>query len=145
MPSSELALAQRRLSVQRARAQVEENRRQRRLCWQAEAKILWEKWHTDPLFLLGIGLYWGEGRKTQRDPKLRLSNSDPHLLRAWLAWCRQYMPGVPLKYELNVHDNCDASAARRFWEENLGIKINYTWAPSHQPPNRGETRSRTVL
>lgn len=70
MPSSELALAQRRLSVQRARAQVEENRRQRRLRWKAEALVLWEQWRTDPLFLLGIGLYWGEGSKSLEVPIL---------------------------------------------------------------------------
>ena len=127
MPSSELALAQRRLSVQRARAQVEENRRQRRLYWQTEARLLWEKWHTDPLFLLGIGLYWGEGHKSPRDPKLRISNSDMRLIRVWIGWCQRFMPDVPLRYELNLHGNCDASAARRFWEEQFGIKINYTW------------------
>jgi hypothetical protein len=127
MPSSELALAQRRQSVHLARAQVEENRRRRRQCWQAEARLFWEQWRSDPLFLLGIGLYWGEGRKTPRDPSLRISNSDKRLLRVWLAWCQRFMPGVPLRYELNLHANCDASAARRYWEEHLGIKITYTW------------------
>lgn len=37
------------------------------------------------------------------------------------------MPGVPLRYELNLHPNCDANAARHFWEEHLGITITYTW------------------
>lgn len=127
MPSSELALAQRRLSVQRARAQVEENRRQRRLCWQAEARLLWEQWRTDPLFLLGIGLYWGEGHKSPREPRLRLSNSDLHLLRVWVAWCRRFLPEVPFTNGLNLHPNCDAEAARRFWEEQLNIQVAYVW------------------
>ncbi len=128
MPSGELSLAQRRLSVQRARAKVEENRRQRRLCWQAEAKRLWQRWHSDPLFLLGVGLYWGEGHKCSRPPRLRLSNSDMRLLRVWLAWCQRFLPGVPLKYEINLHPDCDAAAARRFWEEHLNIKVTSTWA-----------------
>jgi hypothetical protein len=128
MSPSELALVQKRLSVQRARAQVEENRRQRRLCWQAEARLLWEQWHTDPLFLLGVGLYWGEGHKSSRCPRLRLCNADMHLLRVWLAWCRRFLPGVPLKYEINLHPNCDADEARRFWEEHLNIKVTSTWA-----------------
>jgi hypothetical protein len=127
MSSSELALAQRRLSVQRARAQVEENRRQRRLCWRAEARLLWEKWHTDPLFLLGVGLYWGEGHKSPRFSRLQLSNTDVHLLRVWVAWCQRFLPSIPLKSSLNLDPNCDAEAARRFWEEQLDIKIGYVW------------------
>lgn len=127
MQNSELAAAARRQNIRYATAQVEENRRQRRLCWQAEAKLLWEQWHTDPLFLLGIGLYWGEGHKSARCPRLRLSNSDLRLLRVWLAWCQRFLLGVPLRYELNLHANCDANAARRYWEEYLGIKIIYTW------------------
>jgi hypothetical protein len=127
MSSSELALAQRRLSVQRARAQVEENCRQRRLCWQAEARLLWEQWRTDPIFLLGVGLYWGEGHKSSRCPRLRLCNADIHLLRVWLAWCQRFLPGVPLKYQLNLHANCDPAAARRFWEEHLNIKVTSIW------------------
>ena len=128
MSSSELALAQKRLSVQSARAQVEENRRQRRLCWQSEARLLWEQWHTDPLFLLGVGLYWGEGHKSPCPARLRLSNADIRLLRVWLAWCQRFLPGVPLKCELNLHTNCDAVAARRFWEEQLNIKVTSIWA-----------------
>jgi hypothetical protein len=136
MSSSELALAQRRLSVQRARAQVEENRRQRRLRWQAEAKLLWEKWHTDPLFLLGIGLYWGEGYKSPLCPRLQLSNTDVHLLRVWIAWCQRFLPRVPLQSSLNLHPNCDADAARRFWEEQLDIKIGYVWVAASTASKR---------
>ena len=127
MPSSDLALATRRQNVRYARAQVEENRRQRRQRWQAEARLLWEQWHTDSLFILGIGLYWGEGHKSPRQQRLRISNSDFRLIRVWIGWCERYMPGVSLRYELNLHANCDAGAARRFWEEQLGIKITYTW------------------
>jgi hypothetical protein len=38
------------------------------------------------------------------------------------------LPGVPLKYEINLHPNCDADAARHFWEEHLNIKVTSTWA-----------------
>lgn len=136
MQISELALAQRRLSVQRARAQVEENRRQRRLCWRAEARLLWEQWRTDPLFLLGIGLYWGEGDKSSGESRLRISNADVHLLRVWLAWCQRFLPGIPLRTALNLHPNCDVEAARRFWEEQLNIKIGYVWIAASSASKR---------
>ena len=128
MLCSERALTTRRQNVRYARAQVEENRRKRRQRWQAEARLLWEQWRNDPLFLLGIGLYWGEGHKSPRSSHLRLSNSDIHLLRVWVAWCQRFMPGVPLYNGLHIHNNCDADAARRFWEEQLPIKIGYVWS-----------------
>lgn len=127
MQNSELATAARRQNIRYATAQVEENRRQRRLSWQAEARLLWEQWHSDPLFLLGIGLYWGEGHKSSRCPRLRLCNADVHLLRIWLAWCQRFLPGVPLVFAVNLHANCDADAARRFWEEHLSIKVTSRW------------------
>jgi hypothetical protein len=127
MQYSELAAAARRQNIRYATAQVEENRRQRRLAWKAEAKLLWEQWHSDPLFLLGIGLYWGEGHKSSRCPRLRLCNADVHLLRIWLAWCQRFLTGVPLVFALNLHANCDADAARRFWEEHLGIQVTSRW------------------
>jgi hypothetical protein len=37
------------------------------------------------------------------------------------------LPGVPLKYELNLHPNCDAATARQFWEEHLNIKVTSMW------------------
>ena len=74
-----------------------------------------------------VGLYWGEGHKCIRPARLRLSNADMRLLRVWLAWCQRFLPGVPLKYELNLHSSCDPAAARSFWEEHLNIKVTSTW------------------
>ncbi len=59
-------------------------------------------------------------------PCFALSNSDLNLLRVWLRWCRRFMPNVPLKYYLCIHDSCDVGAARRFWKEQLGVEIHYT-------------------
>ena len=128
MPSSELALAQRRRNVVRARAKVEENRRLRREQWRAEARTLWEQWQHDPLFMLGVGLYWGEGSKERSKRSyltLALSNSDVRLLRIWLRWCQRFLHGVPLNYELHIHDPRAVDAARAFWKQELGIAV--TW------------------
>ncbi len=127
MQISEIARIARRENAYRGIAQIQENRRKRREHWKTEAKQLWEQWRTDPLFLLGIGLYWGEGEKSPRAARLRISNSDVNLLRVWVAWCQRFLPGVPLYNALNLHPNCDAEAARRFWEEQLQIKISCVW------------------
>jgi hypothetical protein len=100
--------------------------RRRREQWAAEAIHLWEQWRHDPLFLLGVGLYWGEGNKVQKPSgsKMGLSNSDPGLLRVWLRWCRRWLPNVPLRYDLSIHEGCDVEAARHFWKRELGVAVN---------------------
>jgi hypothetical protein len=100
-------------------------RRQRREKWAAEAILLWQQWHQDPLFLFGVALYWGEGDKVGRggQRRLALSNSDPGLLRVWLRWCHRFLPPVPLRYDLNVHEGCDVEAAGQFWKRELGVEV----------------------
>jgi hypothetical protein len=99
--------------------------RWRRERWATEALPLWERWRHDPFFLLGIGLYWGEGAKGRctMQSRLALSNSDPGLLRTWVRWCRCFLPDVPLYGQLIVHDTCDVGTARQFWERELSIPV----------------------
>jgi hypothetical protein len=101
-----------------------ENRKRRREQWRAEASDLWEQWRCNPFFVLGVALYWGEGTKSRVDPRLALTNSDAGLLRMWIRWCQQFIPGVPLGYSLIVHDSCDIEAAKRFWKLELGVEVN---------------------
>jgi hypothetical protein len=125
MRSSELALAQQRIAASKGLARIMANRAQRRERWQAEALSLWRQWRRDPLFVLGVGLYWGEGEKNLCNKRLALSNADPNLLRVWLRWCARFLPGVRLNFDLSIHDNCDLDAARAFWREELNIEV--TW------------------
>ena len=37
---------------------------------------------------------------------------------------------------LNLHPNCDAEAARLFWEEQLDIKIGYVWVAASTASKR---------
>src|SRR5262245_57232290 len=123
MRASPLALTQRQTAAAQGRVQIEESRRERREQWRAEARSLWEQRRHDALFVLGIGLYWGEGRKCQSPPRLSLTNSDVHMLRVWLRWCQRFLPDVPLRYELQIHDTCVIEDAISFWKEQLGIEV----------------------
>ena len=126
MRSSSLALAQRQAAASLGRAQIMANRDQRQQRWRAEALSLWEQWRHDPLFILGVGLYWGEGEKTSCNKRLALSNADPKLLRTWLRWCSRFVPGVRLNFWLCIHDNADLEEARAFWRRELNVEITWT-------------------
>jgi hypothetical protein len=125
MRPSNLSLEQRQHAASLGRAQVEANRKRRREQWRAEALTLWEKWRHDPLFVLGIGLYWGEGEKSSLSKRIALSNSDVNLLRTWLRWCARFLPGMQLNSWLCIHDNCDLEEARAYWRRELNVEV--TW------------------
>jgi hypothetical protein len=90
--------------------------------WRAEAIELWQQWSNEPLFTMGIGLYWGEGTKAnQRNRSFSLSNSDPGLIRTWVAWLRKYASGAPLRIAVSVPEDVNEEVAKGFWQDVTGI------------------------
>jgi hypothetical protein len=90
--------------------------------WNEEAEALWAKLKNEPLFVFGVGLYWGEGSKTQK--ALSISNSDADLISRWMAWCRRYLPEhTEQRVRIMAHDDVDEQAARRFWKKVTGVEV----------------------
>ena len=89
--------------------------------WRQEASQLWTIYSKQPFFFMGLGLYWGEGAKTKA---LSISNSDPDLLRCWVAWCRKYLPeGLRQIVRVIAHADVDQQRARRFWSRVTGYPV----------------------
>ncbi len=121
----------------KAAAARSERSKARRVVWCTEANKLWAAWSNDPLFMLGIGIYWGEGTKGM----FSVSNSDPDLLRAWLRWCRKFVPKHTLRMSLQVHPGAEVEKAKDFWEEALGLQVN---SVSTAPERPGRVVRKTI-
>ena len=95
---------------------------------------------SDPLWLAGTILYWAEGAKTTR--KLDLGNTDPEILRLFIAWVRRHHdPAVEFSLALHLHEMNDERAARRFWEHELGLST-LTWQKTFvKPKGTGHRRN----
>jgi hypothetical protein len=106
--------------------------------WRLEAEESWQRLREEPLFMLGLGLYWGEGDKTTKS--LGLSNNDARLIKVWIAWCRQYFPAVALSGRVQIHPDVDGTKARQYWSRVTGVTINphavYTKARKDKTPTR---------
>ena len=89
--------------------------------WRAEALTLWKDRKGEPHFLFGIGLYWGEGSKTGK--VFVLSNSDPALMRCWVAWCARYMSEVEYEVRVIVRADVDPERARSYWRRVTGQRV----------------------
>lgn len=87
--------------------------------WKLEAKELYSIHKNNPLFNLGIGLYWGEGSK--RGNKLTLCNSDYRVIVKWKKWCTTFIPNVNLKGAVYLHAPNDPKEAIQFWAYCLGL------------------------
>ena len=87
---------------------------------QASARLEAADLASNPLWVAGTALYWGEGAKTGR--RLELTNSDPALLRVFIRWVLAFHhPKAEFVLSLNLHADNDESAAKRFWQKHLGL------------------------
>jgi predicted transcriptional regulator len=78
------------------------------------------------VLLVGTVLYWAEGTKDKpwaRKEQLRFINSDPDVIRLFLAWLR--VLGVDcdrLAYSVSIHESADLEAAQTFWADVVGVE-----------------------
>jgi hypothetical protein len=83
-----------------------------------------EQHKKEPLFIIGVSLYWAEG-KTSRlsSSQVELSNSDPQLLRLFCAFLRRYIEpnNSVLRARLFLYPDLNEDKMKLFWSRNLGI------------------------
>ncbi|PZT72220.1 MULTISPECIES: hypothetical protein [unclassified Streptomyces] len=91
------------------------------------------------LFVLGVGLYWAEGTKAKphrRQERVTFINSDPHMIRVFLAWLRLLkVPSEHLRFHVHIHESADVPGAERFWREEVGPSGSFgkTSLKKHNP------------
>ncbi|MFI2260776.1 hypothetical protein [Streptomyces tubercidicus] len=77
------------------------------------------------LFLVGVGLYWSEGSKSKpyrRSERVIFINSDPDMIRVYLAWLRLLDVGTErLRFHVHIHESADVQAAERYWGDVTGV------------------------
>ncbi|MFJ3790322.1 hypothetical protein [Kitasatospora sp. NPDC090091] len=79
------------------------------------------------VFLVGVALYWAEGAKDKqyaRRERVRFINSDPQVIRLYLAWLR--LLGVPperWRLRVAIHETADVAAAECYWAEIAGVPV----------------------
>lgn len=82
------------------------------------------------LFGLGLGLYWGEGNKANKNT-VRLGNSDPNLLKKFIEFLIKFfnVNKKDLKFHLHIFSDIDIKEAQNYWIENLEIGSKQLYKP----------------
>jgi len=74
------------------------------------------------LFGLGLGLYWGEGNKANKN-SIRLGNTDPAIIRSFIQFLFIFfnIKMMDLKFGLQIFSDIDPELALDFWVKQLNI------------------------
>ena len=83
------------------------------------------------LFLLGLGLYWGEGDKKST---VRFFNSDPQSIRLMMRWFREILhiseSDFMMYLNLNEDHKCRTKEIIGYWSKVTGISVKQFRKPS---------------
>ena len=82
------------------------------------------------LYGMGIGLYWGEGTKANKNA-VRLGNTDPKLLKKFIDFLViiYQVKKNDMKFGLQIFTDIDIHKAIDFWVHALNIKPNQIYKP----------------
>lgn len=88
---------------------------------------------SNPLFLLGLSLYWAEGNKATE--QIQFSNSDPRLIKIMMRWFRKIckVPEEKLKIHIYIHEVYQNENCENFWSEITGIPVSKFGKTTYKP------------
>ena len=92
-------------------------------------------------FILGVGLYWGEGNKGRHE--VRLTNMDPVMLRGFIEWLA--LLGVPhrkLKVRVDVAASHDKEPTAKWWAGKLSLDTSQVVVCQRVSPTSKHKTSR---
>lgn len=99
---------------------------------EAEAIKEFKKYKSSPLFLAGIGIYWGEGDKNFKNGLVRVSNIDSKLLRVFNIFLNKSckIEKNKIKGYILIYPNLDANSCLSYWSKNIGISLDNFCKPT---------------
>ena len=77
------------------------------------------------LYGIGIGLYWGEGTKSNKH-SVRLGNTDPKLIKKFIDFLIVIykIDTKKLKFGLQIFSDMSPKKAEEFWQKELNVSKN---------------------
>lgn len=90
------------------------------------------------LLVLGIGLYWGEGSKTNRG-SIELSNTDPRVIQIHVLFLTSVFkfPMSKVHAHVGLHSHLSIEKAERYWSKISGIPLRQFQKTSMQRSKGG--------
>lgn len=112
-----------KMGVAKAAASNMARRKKREVVAIVEAERLFETYQHDPIFILGVALYWAEGGK--RTSEFQFMNSDVAMTKFMIYWVQKYL-GIPkgdISIRLHTHADFVLEKYEDFWSKATGIPL----------------------
>lgn len=113
----------RRLEYSRAQRRKRELKEKR--FWKQGVKEVGELSNRE-LFLVGVGLYWGEGFK--KDSQAGFANSDPAMIRLFIKWliecCDVKKSDLSMRVTINSSHEYRLNDVQNYWAEVTGVETS---------------------
>jgi hypothetical protein len=83
------------------------------------------------LFGLGLGIYWGEGNKLNKNA-VRVGNSDPAVLKTFINFLEKFfcVKKDDLKFHLHTFSDIDIEDCYNYWVDQLGVNRDQFYKPT---------------
>lgn len=96
-----------------------------------------EEWF---LYGLGLGLYWGEGTKSNQHA-VRLGNTDPGLVKAFLSFLKEIynIETTKLQFGVQIFNDIDPEESLVYWMKMLHVNRSQFYKPTISPSQSAGT------
>jgi hypothetical protein len=90
----------------------------------AEAVNEFQEFKNDPLFLIALALYWGEGNKRGKH-QIRISNTEPEIIRIFKVFIEKILKidKIKIKIWLLLYPDLDDKICKDYWIDKIGLPI----------------------
>jgi DNA-binding HxlR family transcriptional regulator len=91
----------------------------------------------NPLFLIGLSLYWAEGSKSNES--IQFANSDPRLIKIMMKWFREICkaPEEKIRIHIYIHKVYRNENCEEFWSKITGVPVSRFGKTTYKPtPHR---------
>lgn len=108
---------------------TDKTREQRKVLYRKyreDANLTFDRYFKESIFVAGLMLYWGEGDNKLSNGLIRISNSDPMILKFFHLFVYEYLPDIypKLKMSLVLYPDLEDMLSRKYWSENVGIPLD---------------------
>lgn len=88
----------------------------------------------NPLFLIGLSLYWAEGSKKSGE-NIQFANSDPKLIKIMMRWFRKIckVPEKKIRIHIYIHKIYRDENCEEFWSRITGIPVSKFGKTTYKP------------
>lgn len=85
-----------------------------------------QQFRTDRLFTACLIIYWGEGDSNAKNCAIRVTNTDPHMLKLFKIFLKKYLTDVFAKSRayLILYPDLNDDVCKKFWSRSVGISVD---------------------